>query len=304
MPLYKLNEQGVASLSPRPLSKEKDLQNLVEKYLPELLGVWFLETEYATTTGGRIDTLGVDKNGSPVIIEYKKGQNDNVINQALSYRKWLAEQKSEFFEMLVMRKKLPDELSADIVVNWKKPRIICIAENFNRFDIDTVDVLSPMLAIELITYRGYATNIFSLEAIRTIIPKFKSTSAKNEELSAAPSDEESEALLEYHRSRGSSDIQKIFDELRARILPIGADIVERAVKGYIGYRASKNFAEVHIRKSVIALSLRGVVDDPQSRVTKVPDSHGWSLNQQVTLGSVADVDYVIRLIKLSYSDVS
>jgi hypothetical protein len=49
-------------------------------------------------------------------------------------------------------------------LDWKHPRIICIAENLNKFDIDTVEVL-PM-RIELMTYRFYENDVFSLEAIQ------------------------------------------------------------------------------------------------------------------------------------------
>jgi len=46
----------------------------MEQNLDTLLGVTFLASEYATgkTHGGRIDTPGIDENGFPVIIEYKR----------------------------------------------------------------------------------------------------------------------------------------------------------------------------------------------------------------------------------------
>ena len=75
---------------------EKDIQNLFEKNLNEILDIQFLATEYSTSFGGRIDTVGIDNNGSPVIIEYKRSQNDNVINQGLSYLRWLLDHKDAF----------------------------------------------------------------------------------------------------------------------------------------------------------------------------------------------------------------
>jgi hypothetical protein len=49
-----------------------------------LLGVRFLASEFVTSNGGRIDTLGLDENGCPVVIlEYKRASNENVINQGL-----------------------------------------------------------------------------------------------------------------------------------------------------------------------------------------------------------------------------
>ena len=39
-----------------------------------MLGVRFLASEFTTTNGGRIDTLGLDENGCPVI--YVRGDDD------------------------------------------------------------------------------------------------------------------------------------------------------------------------------------------------------------------------------------
>jgi len=52
---------------------EKPLQTLIEKNLDVLLGIRFLASEYPTgkTHGGRIDSLGLDENDCPVILEYK-----------------------------------------------------------------------------------------------------------------------------------------------------------------------------------------------------------------------------------------
>jgi hypothetical protein len=167
MPLYSIVDQKFIPLKQQPISKERDLQRLVESNLLELFDIHFLETEYSTTSGGRIDTLGVDRNGAPVIIEYKRKQNDHVINQALSYRKWLTAQKPELFEMLI-RKHLSEDIVIDMELDLKNPRIICIAETFNRFDIDTADVLLPVFRVELMTYRVYENGIFYLEPLQLV----------------------------------------------------------------------------------------------------------------------------------------
>jgi RecB family endonuclease NucS len=50
----------------------------MECNLNPLLGIYFLASEYSTgkTHGGRIDTLGLDENDFPVIIEYKRAINE------------------------------------------------------------------------------------------------------------------------------------------------------------------------------------------------------------------------------------
>lgn len=73
--LFRLGSGGVVELGGEAMAMEKSLQNLMESNLDTLLGVSFLASEYRTgkTHGGRIDTLGIDENGSPVIIEHKPG---------------------------------------------------------------------------------------------------------------------------------------------------------------------------------------------------------------------------------------
>ena len=68
MPVFTTRNGKLKKLSSLAFAKEKELQTLVEKNLDELLGMYFLATEYTTTFGGRIDTLAVDHTGAPVII--------------------------------------------------------------------------------------------------------------------------------------------------------------------------------------------------------------------------------------------
>ena len=85
--LFRLQGDTVSELSSRAAALEKNLQSLMEGQLETFLGVRFLATEYTTgkTHRGRIDTLGLDENNCPVIIEYKRYSNENVINQGLFY---------------------------------------------------------------------------------------------------------------------------------------------------------------------------------------------------------------------------
>ncbi|HVI42985.1 MAG TPA: hypothetical protein VM577_20450, partial [Anaerovoracaceae bacterium] len=82
---------GACELPGRAVAVEKQLQTLFEAHMETFLGVRFLASEYATgkTHKGRIDSLGLDENGCPVIVEYKRHSNENVINQGLFYLDWL-----------------------------------------------------------------------------------------------------------------------------------------------------------------------------------------------------------------------
>lgn len=74
-------------LSSSTVALEVELQRRVEAGLEQMLGVRFLASEYPTGPWhrGRIDTLGLDENGSPVVIEFKKGSDSGVMSQAVSY---------------------------------------------------------------------------------------------------------------------------------------------------------------------------------------------------------------------------
>ncbi|MFF4173792.1 hypothetical protein [Streptomyces sp. NPDC001744] len=83
---------------------ERHLQTLIEQNMDTMLGTRFLASEYSTgpVPGGRIGSLGLDEDGSPVVVEYKRSRRENVINQALFYSARLRDHKVEF-EALVAR---------------------------------------------------------------------------------------------------------------------------------------------------------------------------------------------------------
>ena len=294
MPIYKKVDGKFKKLKPVILAKEKALQELLQENLQEMLDMYFLETEYTTTFGGRIDTLAVDKDGAPVIIEYKLSKNENVINQALSYLKWLKAQKVDFFEMLVL-KKLGKEIADKIKIDWKNPRVICIAESYSKFDIDTVEVIP--LRIELLLYRHYENDIFSLEPVT--VSENKTTASTPVE--ATVSDEASvDALL----SKASAAATALFQDIRQRISELDESIIEKATKLYVCYRVTKNFAEIYIQKSQLRIILRPVeYDDPKGLVQQIPAGYNWTLDRSVYLKPGDDLDYVFGLIEQSYKDV-
>lgn len=94
--LFSLHDNDVTELIGKSMTVEKALQKMIEDNLETFLGIKFLGTEYRTGPkhGGRIDTLGIYENNSPVIIEYKRATNENVINQGLFYLEWLLDHKA------------------------------------------------------------------------------------------------------------------------------------------------------------------------------------------------------------------
>lgn len=153
--LFSLNE-GVKECTSSEVVLEKELQTLIEQNMETFFGVRFLKSEYAITNG-RMDSIGIDENNSPVIFEYKRSQNENVINQGLFYLDWLLDHKADF--KLLVIEKLGME-SAD-GIDWSVPCVICIAHDFTKYDLHAVNQMQRN--IKLVSYRKYDNGMLLFE---------------------------------------------------------------------------------------------------------------------------------------------
>ena len=296
MPIFKPENGKLSQLVSVPFTKEKTLQQLIEKNLKEVLELHFLATEYPTTAGGRIDTLAVDDNGSPVIIEYKLLKDENVISQALSYLNWLKAQKVEFFEMLVS-KNHSDKLAAKVRGNWSNPIVILIAENFNKYDLEAVEVIP--IHIELIKYRYYENGFLNLEPLNNITRTQTKDTGKIKKI-----DSDISVKIKKLMSITQPKYKDIVNEIRSRIMLLDENIEERPTSYYIGYRLSKNFAEIHVGKNQVSIYIRPLdYDDPLNKIEKIPDSYNWTINRRVYIKNTDDIDFAMKLIEQSYKDV-
>jgi len=229
---------------------EKSLQNLMEANLETLLGVRFLASEHPTGKqhGGRIDTLGIDENDCPVIIEYKRTVNENVINQGLYYLDWLLDHKAEF--TLLITDKIGGE-TAD-AIDWAAPRLICIAADFTKYDVHAVRQIDRN--IDLLRYRRFGAELLALELVHR-------TSA--EELGDDPGPGKPKvAVKSYDKTFLTTlkdldtPLHDLYDALHTYIMALGDDVQTRQRKLYMAYRRIKNFAGVVLAKKGLNLYLK------------------------------------------------
>ncbi len=296
MALFKINNSAVKKLVARDLDLERNLQVLFEANLEEILNIIFLAHEYSTSFGGRIDTLGIDKNGSPCIIEYKKNQNDNVINQGLSYLRWLLDHRADF-EILCQNKKI------NIEIDWDSPRVICIAESYNKFDLDTADILP--INVELLRYRIYDEDILYVEpenyhSTSSIVKKAKQGKEKTERLQKTYS-------IDDHLSGIDKQMIDLFQTLREKILSIDENIIEEAKAKYIAYKTSTNFTDIVVNQHGLKIFLNvksGQLNDPKSLARDLAKpkkiGHWGNGDYQVNLKKESELEAVFALIKQSY----
>ena len=302
MSLFKVSNNNASRLKPitnlngkRIL--ERDVQRIFEANLHELLGVHFLASEYSTSFGGRMDTLGIDDEGNPCIIEYKKGQNENVINQGLSYLRWLLDHKDSF-------EKLCSEKNTFNKIHWASPRVICVAESYNKFDTDTADLLP--IKIELYRYKLYEDGLLTLDTeshqkVRLQdAPKFTDDSDKPERLQET-------FTLDHHMAMSSESTKALFEALKERILAIDKEIIEDPKKLYVAYKTTRNFVDIVVKKSKLKLYINmktGTLEDPRGLAkdleTPVHIGHWGNGDYEVEVSEQTDLDYVMSLIQQSY----
>ena len=256
--VFQLAPNEVHELPPQAAQVEKSLQTLFERHLDSLLGVRFLASEYSTgpVHGGRIDTLGLDEDGSPVIVEYKRSVNENVINQGLFYLDWLMDHQKEF-QWLVL-----DTLGHDVAsrVEWSAPRLICIAGDFTRYDGHAVKQINRN--IELIRYRRFGDELLMIELVHA--PRTANRAVAAVQI-AAPQPEQVPAKdpyqnqrIDYRLSQASSGLRDIWEAIVAFLTALGDDVQVKELKLYIAFKRIKNFAcmELYPQKGVILAFLK------------------------------------------------
>ncbi len=308
--LFRLTQGQVIELQGDASDLEKPLQTLIEANLETLLGIRFLATEYSTgkTHGGRIDSLGLDENHCPVILEYKRSVGENVINQGLFYLDWLMDHQAEF-KLLVMDKL--DKAAAG-AIDWSAPRLVCIAADFTKYDGHAVQQINRN--IELIRYRRFGEDLLLFElANATSAPDAKSSSSKIGKLAK---DAKAAAATGSDRpvgpDRSYADILAtlpkplllVLQSLEDYMFSLGDDVQRKELRLYTAFKRLKNFATVVLQRHRLLLYLHV---DPSAgaaglaNARNVADMGHWGTGDlELALSSQNDFDAAKPFIVAAY----
>jgi predicted transport protein len=284
--LFRLTNGLATELQGASSGLEKPLQNLIERNLEPLLGIRFLDTEYSTgkTHAGRIDSLGIDEDNSPVIIEYKRSISENVINQGLFYLDWLLDHQAEF--TLLVMKKLGAEAANSI--DWSVPRLVCVAADFTKYDSHAIQQINRN--IELIRYRQFGPELLLLELVNA-----RSTSTSKPK-AGPPAAKPGEAA--------SGQVKELFEALDMYLLSLGDDVQRKDLKLYAAYKRIKNFCSVVTQKDRLLLYLRlnpDLVPTEQDFSRDVRNIGHWGTGDlEVSVKNHADLERAKPLILRAY----
>ena len=297
--LFQINGNTVSPIEGKSVAVERSLQTLIEKHMEAFLGVRFLASEYLTgkVHGGRIDSLGLDENGCPVIIEYKRSLNENVINQGLFYLDWLFDHKAEF--TLLVQQKFGKQEAENI--NWSGARLLCIAGEFTRYDEYAVNQISRN--IDLIRYRRYGASLLLLELVNASIGIIEESETTGGSASSAERTTVTENL-----ANASQLIKDRFESLQAFLLALGDDVQVKTLNLYFAFKRIKNFAcvEVHPQTGKIVVFVKADIDSIQLEQGFTRDmrtrGHFGTGNLEITLSSDLDLERAKPLILKSYEE--
>ncbi len=306
--LFRLHGGGtVTELSSQAAPLEKTLQTLIEGQMETFLGVRFLASEYATgkTHKGRVDSLGLDENGCPVIVEYKRHSNENVINQGLFYLDWLLDHQAEF-RWLVMEKLGKDTAEH---IEWTGTRLLCIAADFTRYDQHAVHQIPRN--IELIRYKLFGADLLLLELVNsqsvpdaTAVKPTPAGAQHAQQDTPKPSGKD-KSLVEQ-LAAATPEIQALYEQTTSLLLSLGDDVQQKSLKLWTAFRRLKNFACVIAYPNRLLITLKldpatVALEEGFSRdISQV--GHWGTGDVELCVRSPADLQKAQALLERSYAE--
>jgi len=300
--LFRLANNAATEVLGTGLALEKSLQTLIEKNLETFLGVRFLASEFSTGTehGGRMDTLGLDENGFPVIIEYKRSTNMNVINQGLFYLDWLVTHRGDF-EMLVLKTFGAEAAQS---VEWSSPRLICIAGDFSKFDEHAIKQMNRN--IDLIRYVKFGDDLLLLEQINAAVSP-TTAAATTTGINSAAVKTKYTTVTDY-LSKADAGLTDLYLAVKDYLMGLGDDVQHKTLKNYFAFKRIKNFACVEVKnqdkKVVLYLKVNpdtvDLVEGFTRDVRKI--GHFGTGDLEVTVRSFSDMEMAKSLIEESYEN--
>jgi hypothetical protein len=312
MDLYLLNNDKFEEIKGSPFQLEKDVQKLIEQNTEVLFNLEFVCSEFPIEQF-RLDTLCFDGDTkSFVIIEYKKGRSESVIDQGYSYLSTMLNHKADF--ILEYNEKKNINLKRD-EVDWQSSRIIFISQEFSQYQKNSINFKD--IPFELWEIKRFVNNHISLNQIQTNSNQSIKQIKQVEEISLVDNDVISPHSEEEHIQRSSKKIKEIYAELKSRLQEYESTSFN-PTKYYINFkRRQKVVCYIFLRTNTIQINIIAgflnsdgskkpgyfFIEDPKSiSVEKVTNRQNGikDFEYQFNLSEVDDIDYIEFLIKQKY----
>ncbi len=310
MPLFQITSNSLASVGQANFDSEKQLQRLIESNLLAAFNSRFVASEFPTGAlhAGRIDTLALSEDHNPVIIEYKKVESSELINQSLFYLYWLHDHRGDF-EIAAHK-----ALGQETLVDWSDIRVICLAPNYKKYDLHAVQVMGAN--IELWRYRLFANSCLYLEEIyRKTVSSSPDTTVEDTKNPVMVAAGKKAALtrstatytVDEHLDGKPDRIRELALSVREFISGLDSGIEEAPKKFYIAYKITQNIVCMVISKQQITLYLKldpKSIPHPPSIARDVSEiGHYGTGDLELSIPSEQDFETAKAFIKAAYERV-
>jgi len=308
MPLFEISGSNLIPVEHTNFSIEKELQSLIERNLATVFNCRFVASEFSTGAlhAGRIDSLALSEDDNPVIIEYKKVESSELINQSLFYLHWIQDHKGDF-EIAVQR-----TLGNNIKVDWSDIRVICIAPNYKKYDLHAVQVMGAN--IELWKYRLFRNSSLYLEEVFQVAKSSVSIQVNDKNpvmveagKKAAQVRATATYVFEEHLEGKQKAIQSLIHNIREYILGLDPAIEEIPKKFYVAYKISQNivcmWAQSNHVKLFVKLKASDIKTPPKSYRNVTNIGHYGTGDSEFTISSDSEFEEIKSYIELAYNKI-
>lgn len=308
MPLFSISSHRLTRVEQTNFSAERALQSLIEKNLQEVFNCRFVVSEHPTGAqhAGRIDTLALSEDDNPVIIEYKKVESSELINQSLYYLSWIHDHRGDF-EIAVQK-----ALGNSTKVDWSDVRVICIAPHYKKYDLHAVQMMGAN--IELWTYRLFKNQTMYLEEVlqQSYSPTEGATSGKNPVMVAAGKKAVQTRLtgsytFEQHLSGKPEKIKSLALAVHDFVVGLDPSVEVAPKKFYVAYKISQNIVCLETNKQKVTLYLKlnpREIQNPPKMTRDVSNiGHYGTGDFEVTLRTEQDLEVAKPFIEMAYRRV-
>ncbi len=299
--IYKIENNKLIQQNESGFKLERDLQLLIENNLSLLFGLEFIQTEFSIGDY-RFDTVAFDnESNSFIIIEYKKGMNESIIDQGYAYLSTLLDRRADLV-LLYNEVNNSNRLLKDF--DWSQTRLIFVSPKFNDYQINAASLNNtPFDLYEVKKYDDLVqVNLVNKKSI-----KFK----KGNNISILPDTAQkvSREIKVYteddHLKVATPETANLYEQLKEELLNIG-DLKIDPKKVYIAFKRNTNVCDIEIRKNwvVVFINMReGTLKDPMNKAESIADiGHVGNGDYRMRINNTDDIDYALLLIKQSYKN--
>lgn len=135
-------------------------------------------------------------------------------------------------------------------IDWSAPRLICVANDFTRYDEYAVRQIDRN--VELVRYRDFGSELLAIELVATVSTETTATTRKPAGVTPAPTPGKktgrSKTVSEL-LAQSDSELAALYEKFERFALSLGDDVVKNERSLYFAFRRLKNFACVEVHPS-------------------------------------------------------